>query len=255
LVQDSISKVKDPKILIVGLGVIGKEVAKRLAKTNIRQIVLANRTHSKAVTLANELQFKTVSMQEVWKEIEKADVVISALQGKQDKPFFTLYQFRKMPIFGKKVLIDLSVPTSIEASINMVSNVALYNIDDLKQHNSESLQTRKAAIPHVRRIIIDSLEEFNEWTEEMIFSPAIQKFKRLLEEIKKQEMARNLKYLNDSEKEKVENITKGMIQKLINLPVLQLKAACKKGEAANLAGVLNELFNLEPEKNDVFQVK
>ncbi|CAN5299128.1 hypothetical protein BH23BAC1_BH23BAC1_43920 [soil metagenome] len=43
-----------------------------------------------------------------------------------------------------------------------------------------------------------------------------------------------------------------MIQKLIKLPVLQLKAACKKGEATNLAGVLNELFNLEQYE---FQIK
>jgi glutamyl-tRNA reductase len=255
LVKECTSKVKDPKVLIVGLGEIGTEVAKRLAKTNIQQIVLANRTNSKAVTLANELQFKAVSMQEIWKEIEKADVVISALQGKQDKPFFSLHQFRKIPIFGKKVLIDLSVPTSIEASINMVSNVVLYNIDELNQHISKSLKTRTNAIPLVQRIISGSLEEFNEWTEEMIFSPAIQKFKRLLEEIKKQEMAKNLKYLNDSERDKVENITNGMIQKLIKLPVLQLKAACKKGEAANLAGILNELFNLEREKIEVFQRK
>jgi glutamyl-tRNA reductase len=151
------------------------------------------------------------------------------------------------------MIIDLSVPRSVEASIGTLSNVILYNIDELNQRISITLQSRKAAIPLVQRIISDSLAEFNEWTEEMVFSPAIRKFKLLLEEIRKQEMARNFKNLNESEKDKVEIITKGMIQKLIKLPVLQLKIACKRGEAANMSKVLSELFNLEYERNNVFK--
>ena len=45
--------------------------------------------------------------------------------------------------------------------------------------------------------------------------------------------------------ELLEVVTKSMIQKVIKLPVLQLKAACKRGEAETLVGVLNDLFNLE----------
>jgi len=36
-----------------------------------------------------------------------------------------------------------------------------------------------------------------------------------------------------------------MMQKILKLPVLQLKAACKRGEEETLIGVLNDLFNLE----------
>jgi glutamyl-tRNA reductase len=38
-----------------------------------------------------------------------------------------------------------------------------------------------------------------------------------------------------------------MMQKIIKLPVLQLKAACKRGEAETLIDVLNNLFDLEKE--------
>ena len=43
-------------------------------------------------------------------------------------------------------------------------------------------------------------------------------------------------------------ITKGMMQKIIKLPVIQLKAACKRGEAETLVDVLNDLFNLEQDE-------
>lgn len=43
----------------------------------------------------------------------------------------------------------------------------------------------------------------------------------------------------------VDKVTKSMMQKILKLPVLQLKAACKRGEEETLIGVLNDLFNLE----------
>ena len=48
-----------------------------------------------------------------------------------------------------------------------------------------------------------------------------------------------------TQKEKLEEYKKGMMQKIIKLPVLQLKAACKRGQANTLIDVLNDLFNLE----------
>jgi glutamyl-tRNA reductase len=41
-----------------------------------------------------------------------------------------------------------------------------------------------------------------------------------------------------------------MMQKIIKLPVLHLKAACKRGEAETLIDVLNDLFNLEKETQE-----
>ena len=42
-----------------------------------------------------------------------------------------------------------------------------------------------------------------------------------------------------------------MMQKIIKLPILQLKAACKRGEAESLIDVLNDLFNLEEQPDKV----
>ena len=42
-----------------------------------------------------------------------------------------------------------------------------------------------------------------------------------------------------------EKLSKSLTQKIIKLPVLQLKAACKRGEAETLIDILNDLFDLE----------
>jgi glutamyl-tRNA reductase len=58
-------------------------------------------------------------------------------------------------------------------------------------------------------------------------------------------MSRFLKTMSAEEAEKMDKVTAAMMQKIIKLPVLQLKAACKRGEADTLIDVLNNLFDLE----------
>jgi glutamyl-tRNA reductase len=46
----------------------------------------------------------------------------------------------------------------------------------------------------------------------------------------------------------LEQITKSMMQKIVKLPALNLKAACRRDDADSLVDGLNELFNLELQK-------
>ena len=82
----------------------------------------------------------------------------------------------------------------------------------------------------------------------MEVSPVINKLKTTLEQIRQEEIDRYTKKLSPEESKKIDKITKNMMQKVIKLPVLQLKAACKRGEADTLVDVLNELFDLEKEE-------
>jgi glutamyl-tRNA reductase len=83
----------------------------------------------------------------------------------------------------------------------------------------------------------------------MIVSPTIQKLKNSLEQIRKEELARFLKNAKPEEAERLEEMSKSLMQKILKYPVLQLKAACKRGDAESLTEMLHELFNLEKEPN------
>jgi len=79
----------------------------------------------------------------------------------------------------------------------------------------------------------------------MLISPTIPKLKNTLEQIRKEELARFLKNAKAEEAEKLEEMSRSMMQKILKYPVLQLKAACKRGDAESLTEMLHELFNLE----------
>ncbi|MEM6298513.1 MAG: hypothetical protein AAF740_07485 [Bacteroidota bacterium] len=133
-------------------------------------------------------------------------------------------------------------------NLEEVVGVLLYNIDEIQQRTASVIEKRKAAIPKIELIIEEALQGFGTWTQEMAVSPTIQRLKNTLEEIRKEEVARHLKKASQAEVELLEEATKSMMQKIIKLPVLQLKAACKRGEADTLVDVLNDLFNLGEEE-------
>lgn len=203
---------------------------------------------AKAEALAAECGLQVVPFENIQNEIKDADVVVCAI-GSQT-PFITKDMLKGIEILRYKYFIDLSVPRSIDLSIEDLPGVLVYNIDDIQNKTSEALQKRIASIPQVKQIIKEAIEEFNNWSEEMVVSPTIHKLKNALEQIRQQELARYMKSLNEEESQLVEKVTKGMMQKIIKLPVLQLKAACKRGEAETLIDVLNDLFNLEKEKQN-----
>ena len=47
------------------------------------------------------------------------------------------------------------------------------------------------------------------------------------------------------EQELVDKLTRNMMQKVIKLHVVPLKAACKRGDAENLIEILNDIFNVQ----------
>jgi glutamyl-tRNA reductase len=236
----------NPKILVVGLGEIGTDVCRNLAQRPNADIVLINRTRSKSEDLAAELGFRVADFSEIETEISRADIIVSSIA--RNEPFFTKEMMVRLRGMSFKYFIDLSVPRSVSPEVEEIPGVMLYTIDSIRSKADEALSRRLDAIPHVREIIGEAVVEFNDWSREMVVSPTIQKLKGALEQIRKEELGRFTKSLSESELEKVERITASMMQKILKLPVLQLKAACKRGEAETLIDVLNDLFNLEKQQ-------
>jgi glutamyl-tRNA reductase len=243
LIGDLTADIADPSILVIGLGEIGADVCRNLLNFNKQQITITNRTERKAKELALECGFQTVPFEQVYEAMAEADVVICSVAAEQ--PFVTREIIARQEVLSHKFLLDLSVPRSIEPAVEDVPGVLLYNIDDIESKASAALDKRKAAIPQVRSIIEESMAEFNDWSKEMMVSPTIQKLKNALEQIRQEEITRYLRNLNEEEAKVLDKVTRSMMQKIIKLPVLQLKAACKRGEAETLIDVLNDLFNLE----------
>lgn len=249
LAEQLTAEMHAPKALVIGLGEMGADVCRNLANSNIKDITITNRTHQRAEELAKECNVKVIPFENVWEAIAASDVVICSIS--KEEPFISFEKVKELNILSYKFFIDISVPRSVEAKVEEVPGVLVYHIDNIRSKATEALERRINSIPQVQGLITGSIAEFSDWSKEMIVSPTINKLKNALEQIRQEELNRYLKQMTEEESKKVEQITKNIMQKIMKLPVIQLKAACKRGEAETLIDVLNDLFDLEKQSAEI----
>lgn len=243
LMESFLPMLSNPKILVLGLGEIGEDVAKTIFEKGYKNITICNRTLEKAQVLAPNFDAKVLNFEMLSEKISGYDVVISSIRAEKTIIDTNILKTKKRNSI--LYLFDLSVPRSIQVEVEQLPGVVLYGLDEIQKRTNEALNKRSEAIPAVKAIIAEMVNEVENWTKELLVSPTIQKLKNALELIRKEEMARYTKAMSEEEMDKMDKITTSMMQKIIKLPVLQLKAACKRGEADTLIDVLNDLFDLE----------
>ncbi len=248
LIESLTQNIFQPRVLVIGLGEIGEDVAKNMVHLPTAQIKITNRTLSKAEEIGLPLGFEVIPFESCLAAMEEADVIVCSVR--MQEPFISkqLVESFKIPSF--KVFIDLSVPRSIETSLEELAGVVLYNVDNIRSKATAALQNRLDAIPSVEAILEESIEEFGAWQKEMVVSPTIQKLKQSLEQIRQEELGRYLKNVDEKEFVLIDKITKSMMQKILKVPVVQLRAACQRDEAAEMIELITDLFDLEKSKNE-----
>ena len=244
LVQQFIQNFSDPKILVLGLGEIGRDVADNMEEMNA-SITLSNRNALTTQTLAKQYGYEVLPFEELLKNIAKFDVIISSVQV--PKPIIMKDNIHEH-LLSQKLFVDLAVPRSMDSELDTIDGIILYNVDQIEEQTSGIIERRRAAITEVELILDETIGELKNWSLEMEVSPTIKKLKKALEEIRKEEIARYVGKITEVEQDLIDKVTKRIVQKVIKLPVLQLKAACKRGEAETLVELLNDLFNLEKDE-------
>ncbi len=248
LIESLTQNIFQPRILLIGVGEIGEDVARNMVHLPTAQVKIANRTLAKAEEIGVPLGFEVIAFESCLTAVEEADVVVCSIR--MPEPFLTKQLIEGINIPSYKVLIDLSVPRSIETSVEELPGVVLYNVDNIQSKASAALQNRLESIPSVETILEESIEEFGAWQKEMVVSPTIQKLKQALEQIRQEEMSRYLKNADEKEYLLIDKVTKSMMQKILKVPVVQLRAACQRDEAAEMIELITDLFDLEKSKNE-----
>ena len=244
LVEDLTAHVACPRVLLLGAGSFGADVARHFgASSRFAHVTICNRTRARADALAAECGLHVLDFTDLGRGLQEADVVVSSVAA--GVPIITSAMLESQAVLSHKFLVDLAMPRSVAAEVENVPGVLLYSLDAIQSKVSAALAQRLAAVPQVQGIIAESMAELQDWSEKMEVSPTIQKLKNALEQLRQEEMHRFGKNLSPTETRLLDDITRALMQKVLKQPVLQLKAACKRGDPAQLVEVLNALFDLE----------
>ncbi|MEM6766606.1 MAG: glutamyl-tRNA reductase [Bacteroidota bacterium] len=233
---------RDAKVLVVGLGEMGADVARNLDMEDFGCITLINRTQEKALELSEELGTQSLPISALPSAIASHNIIISSVSS--DTPLITTEHFQESSLHSQ-FLIDLSVPRSVSRKVDSLQNVVVYDIDDIQNRTTAVIEKRQAAIPSVKHIISEEITSFSDWRRNLSISPTIHRIKDALEQIRKEELSKFMKEASAEESQLIDEVTRSMMNKILKLPVLQLKAACRRGDPEGLIDIINDLFNLE----------
>ena len=154
LAEKIFSSLGDREVLVIGAGETSEKTARALLSRGARGIVVANRSHDRAVALAGEFGGRAVPFDDWAGEFEKIDIAISSTSA----PHHILDRARLELLMKVRqqrplLLIDIAVPRDIDPEVNFLENVYLYNIDDLQAIADGYLKQRKEEVVRCEQII------------------------------------------------------------------------------------------------------
>jgi glutamyl-tRNA reductase len=236
----AIENISEKNIFLFGTGKIGRNTCENLIKhTENDHIVLINRTHEKAKNVAGKFNVLVKEYGDLPTEIRKTDVLIVAT-GAQQPTISKDIIHKDSPL----LILDLSIPSNVNANVEELELVTLINLDTLSQITNKTLEDRRKYIPQAEEILEEVKDEFLQWLGHRQFAPALRALKAKLKaqqasEIKNQEKKENHCVFNSA----TVTISDQIIQKITGQLANYLKENPQK--ANSTLDVIKEVFQLD----------
>jgi len=250
LIEKIFSTLNKKSALIIGTGETGEIAAKHLRDKGIGRLALTNRTFEKAEKLANELNTAVFPFDSFKEHLYKFDIVISATSS--DNLIINKQNIEaamKKRNYASMVLMDIAIPRDIDPESSKIDYVFYHDIDSLNIIVEQNLEKRKAEIPKVKAIIDEEVANFFNWYNSLEAAPTIKTLRDHFEAIRNEEVEKNINKFSESDREKVDIITKRIINKILHHPTVELKKNSESGtsqdESALKISVLRELFGID----------
>jgi glutamyl-tRNA reductase len=246
-------------VLVIGAGEMGKLTALHLKAQGIRQLLISSRTPSHAEQLAAEVGGVVSTWNRLPQALLESDIVITATGAAT--PVLDRAQVeaampasRTRPLF----LIDIAVPRDVAPEAGEIEQVFLYNIDDLQSLVRENLEKRGGEIGKAEDIVAEEAGKFGAWQRSRGAIPTVVALRQRFESIRRAELERlepKLSQLPPEARQRLDDVTRLIVEKLLLSPTEQLKAAGDPELVSQYADLLSRLFGLtEPEPPSLLQV-
>lgn len=236
--------------LVIGAGETGELAAYHLRDKGVGNITISNRTMSKAEALAEKVHGEIIPYNDLKEHLHKFDVIISATSA----PDYIISKADVKASMKKRkgnpsCLIDIAVPRDIDPSVGKIDNVFYNDIDSLQTIVDQNLKKRKEEIPLVSKIVMEEMVNLFSWYNTLEVVPTIKSFRDFFEEIRTDEMEKLKNKVSDEDIEKVDDMTRRMIGRILHNPTVKLRELAESGsniqEASTNAMIIKELFGLE----------
>jgi glutamyl-tRNA reductase len=226
LARKIFNDIQGRSVMILGAGEMGELTVRNLMSNGVKKVYVSNRTFEKAVKLAETFNGIPIMFYELFEYLPKTDIVISSINAQgyvinREQVAETCALRNGKPL----ILIDISVPRSINPNVAGLEKVYLYNIDDLKSVAESGLLIRTEEAEKANQIIRDRAQTILNKLNTYDMVPAIISLRTIAEEIRLQEYDKLMSALNvpDDQKSLIESHGKSMVSQIVYHTIVKMR--------------------------------
>ena len=246
MVTDRLGSLVGRDVLVVGAGDMGAGVATALHRAGAAGITVCNRSPQRGSRLAGQVGGRALGLDRIGEALAACDVVVACTAS--DHSVLTRDDVEANHPAGKPLLIvDISVPRTVDRSVADLDAVTLLDLDDLRDWADRGLELRAAETDRVRQIVAEELEKYTVESLARQAAPLVAQLHERAEAVRSGELSRfagRLAGLDDGQREAIEALTSAIVAKLLHEPSVRLRndAGTPKGERN--AAAVSDLFDL-----------
>jgi glutamyl-tRNA reductase len=247
LAREQLGEISGRRVVIIGTGETSELTAQSLADSGAEPVFVANRRRDRALGLARRYRGTTVPLDELPEALLTADIVVAATAS----PHLVLEVREIADVMSQRsgrplLLIDLAVPRDIDAACAALDGVALYDIDDLQAVANRNRKVRQAEARRAEGIIEQEIQKFAVWLGSLEVLPTLAALRTHATQIAGQVVGENQgkwETASPRDLERIEAISRTVVNRLLHEPTLQMKAMHDDRVHARMA-LVRELFGL-----------
>jgi len=219
--------------LMIGAGETTTLASRHLKSSGIGSITIANRTLSRAQTLADAVDGKAIELADIPAALGNADIIISSTGA-------------PLPILGKGaieaamparryrplLIVDIAVPRDVEPQVADIDSVYLYTVDDLNNVVDEGRKNRIAAAEQAEEIVQAQVELFMQRLRSMGANDSIKSYRDQVQQTQSQLLDKARKQLQSGQNPEtvLEHFAHAFGNKLMHAPTKRMREAAQHGD-------------------------
>lgn len=246
---DRLGSLAGRRVLLLGAGGVGADMAMALSGSGVGEILVANRTPARARALAERVGGRAVAFDALLDALVDVDVLFSStgapgvLVERSDVEAAMVRRNSKALL-----VVDVAVPRDVDPGVGEVFGVTLLDIDSLRDVGEQSLAQRSDDLSRVRAIVTEELDRFRLDRSAREVAPLVAALRARAEEVRRAELERQerrLEALSPEVRDLLESVTRGLVNKMLHDPTVRLKDAAGTARGELLADAFAALFALD----------
>ena len=246
------------RVAIVGAGKMSRLLVQHLLSKGAVNITILNRSLQRSQELAKlfpDANLHLLPIEQMMPTIAHSDLVFTSTAATEpllDRAKLELVLDPAQPL----MVIDISVPRNVDADVNDLPQVQAFNVDDLKAVVAQNQEARRQMAMEAEVLLDEEGEAFEVWLRSLETVATISSLRDKVETIRVQELEKALSRLGtefaDKHQEVIEALTRGIVNKILHDPMVQLRAQQDIDARRKAMQTLSVLFNLESESTKQF---